>query len=620
MGGGLNEKVIVDERGREIIVNRQSHALKSNNKSEIPQQILFVDSESEIIKERNKTIHQFKLVCCKYYLYYDNEYHNVDNKHFWSITEFHAYIDSLAKADKKLYIVAHNFHFDFNVLCLFDYIRSRNYEIKKMSVDSQRFYITVRRDKKTICFLDSMNFYKTSISELGKMVGKEKLEYDFFADSNPEKLVEYCYRDVEILAESFIRLLKFIKEEDIGNFAVTSASLAFNSFRHKFMNTKIYIHNNIDATKLEIDSYRGGLTDIFCKGKFSGKFYKLDVNSMYPFVMSRHKYPTKLIQVIENFPVEKLSKIPEGFVWIARCDLTITKPVLALRYKKKICLVEGNITATITSAEYEAFKQYIKINKIHSIAVYKADNIFKEYVEYYYNKRLEAKARNDNTNALFYKLLMNSLYGKFGQLIRERELVSVTDLDDMLTENEKNNNESADISIVSKVGDKYLVLGKHKISYNSFPAIASFVTAYARVYLMQLILKAQEENVYYCDTDSLIVNNEGYNNLRDLIDNSELGKLKLEDTADEIEIIAPKWYKFAEKETHKGIKKDACQVSANTWKQEKWLKTLSLWKEGVTNAVVTINYYVNHSANYDKGIVTNEGRIERYKVNEVKKS
>jgi hypothetical protein len=341
---------------------------------------------------------------------------------------------------------------------------------------------------------------------------------------------------------------------------------------------------------------------------------------MYPYVMANNIFPVKLISVIEDFPITKLDSIPKDYVWLAKCDMSITKPVLPLRYKHKLCLLKGNITNTITSVEYEQFKEYISITKIHKIAIYEAKPIFKEYVEYFYSKRLEAKKNKDNTNATFYKLLLNSLYGKFGQLIRERELVSVKELDAMLDENESYGNDNNSINIISKVGDKYLVLKQYKLSMNSFPAIASFVTAYARCYLMKLILKAGEENAYYCDTDSLIVNETGFNNLKEYINNEELGKLKLEDESNEIEIIAPKWYTFNGKEVHKGIRKDAIQISANSWKQTKWNKTLSLWKNGYLNEVITEIYYVSHNGNYDKGIITDSGRIERYNVQEIRKT
>jgi len=82
---------------------------------------------------------------------------------------------------------------------------------------------------------------------------------------------------------------------------------------------------------------------------------------------------------------------------------------------------------------------------------------------------------------------------------------------------------------------------------NSFVAIASFVTAYARCYLWELIEKAGEENVLYMDTDSLFVTKKGYENLKDYLDNKELGKLKLEDVTEDLTIWGAKLYKFEAK-------------------------------------------------------------------------
>jgi hypothetical protein len=112
---------IIDERGRKILIQRHNHALKLNAKCEIPKNLLFIDTESNIIRDKNKIIHTFKLVCCKYYQLRNGEYRNEQNKHFWSLTEFHAYLDSLQYNNTKLYVVAHNFNYDFNVLGLFDY-------------------------------------------------------------------------------------------------------------------------------------------------------------------------------------------------------------------------------------------------------------------------------------------------------------------------------------------------------------------------------------------------------------------------------------------------------------------------------------------------------------------
>ena len=62
---------------------------------------------------------------------------------------------------------------------------------------------------------------------------------------------------------------------------------------------------------------------------------------------------------------------------------------------------------------------------------------------------------------------------------------------------------------------------------SSCVAIASYVTAAARVYLAKMIELAGEGNILYCDTDSLFVTRKGYDNLARFVQQDKLGKLKV---------------------------------------------------------------------------------------------
>ncbi len=59
---------------------------------------------------------------------------------------------------------------------------------------------------------------------------------------------------------------------------------------------KMLVHMKPEVIKLEIDSYRGGRNECFFIGEAHGEFYKLDVNSMYPYVMATHYYPIKCLK------------------------------------------------------------------------------------------------------------------------------------------------------------------------------------------------------------------------------------------------------------------------------------------------------------------------------------
>ncbi|GAI80074.1 unnamed protein product, partial [marine sediment metagenome] len=101
------------------------------------------------------------------------------------------------------------------------------------------------------------------------------------------------------------------------------------------------------------------------------------------------------------------------------------------------------------------------------------------------------------------------------------------------------------------LGELFIMTG-HGECFDSFPAIAAHVTAYARMYLWSLMQQAGYGNYFYCDTDSLIVNEDGLCKLDELITPSKLGGLKIEQEATHLWVRGLKDYVFGNKSVLKG--------------------------------------------------------------------
>jgi len=136
-------------------------------------------------------------------------------------------------------------------------------------------------------------------------------------------------------------------------------------------------------------------------------------------------------------------------------------------------------------------------------------------------------------------------------------------------------------------------------------------------------LKAGRENVYYCDTDSLIVNEKGLLNLKDLIDKDKLGFLKVEGESVNNFFIKPKYYIFDGKEIIKGVKKSSIRL----YDGEKELIILSEQFERFNSAlrngtidrqrVKKVNKVI--SKLYDKGHIV-DGCIVPYFLDELRET
>jgi len=607
--GGLSQHKCVVNVGR-----RKPHRIKENKSTALPSYFLFFDTETVEVKvSEGEWRHELRLGwVCRVYRDKRRNKHTEKWKEFKNVSEFWDFVEECVPERKCMWCFAHNLDFDFRVLQGFKVLAERGWEIKTFIYDSKNIILSFRKGSKTLLFLDTLNYFKGSVKAIGESVGIPKLEIDFKRCSE-EELSVYCKRDVEIIKEFVMRLIDFIQENDLGTLQKTLASQAFTAFRHRFMKHPIFVHNNEEAIELERLSYRGGRTEAFYIGRLpEGRYYKLDVNSMYPFVMREYEYPTKLIKVETNPTLSGLKRALERFFVIAHVRVRVSKPLIGVKGERLIFPV-GEFDAYLCSPELELVLREGEIVRVYKYAIYERHPIFKEYVEFFYSLKEKYTREGNKAFKQIAKLFLNSLYGKFGQRTKLFECVGECDRED-----------GYEIVIDAETGERttyrYLngevwVESKDYVEgTNSMVAIASAVTAYARCYLWSLIEKAGIENVFYCDTDSLIVNERGYERLRDLINEYKLGYLKVEGVSEFVEIRNAKDYTFGEEVKRKGVKKDAVEIAENTFKQIQFEKLRTAWRKGHPNEVIMREQIKVLSTEYQKGIVTESGRVKPFEL------
>lgn len=174
----------------------------------------------------------------------------------------------------------------------------------------------------------------------------------------------------------------------------------------------------------------------------------------------------------------------------------------------------------------------------------KKESPFKDFVSTLFENRLEAKKTGNDAMSYVYKILMNSLYGRFGinpkstvteicdsnrmyHLIRSSEFIS----SDMLSEN------SYIVTYHSntETGSDFDLWNPPK---NSAVQLAAAITACARIHMYPYISRSDS---YYTDTDSVVL---GKPLPSDVISSSVLGMFKLEDRILRGYFLAPKSYSY----------------------------------------------------------------------------
>lgn len=609
--------------------------MKKHLSNKMPASLLFFDTETiteptpELPDTERQVLNFGYAFACRYE---DGQRTRAQWCRFTTSKEFFKLIISRTDKERPLYVFAHNLGFDLTIVDFWNWSEQKDFQVEYFVISDPPTFIIGRYKQRKIVFIDTLNYWRQSLAVIGKSIGLPKLARPKVGATR-EYWEAYGKRDVEVLVRAIELLMDYVRNNDLGQFGLSAASMAMSTFKHRFMKHEIYIHDNRQALEIERRAYSGGYTDNFFVGRIARqKIYKLDVNSMYPYVML-NKFPVKLLYVDQNpsGPSVKKALLDQGV--IAHVTISARKNTYPTYVKGRLCYANGSFEAWLCGPELKRAIYDGDIQTFHRAAVYQLGPIFEQYIRFFWSERQRFRKEGNEVNQYFIKLFMNMLYGKFGQLGYDTAILTPDALESVYKASGK---EMPDCyqdmtqilsEFIGQVDWRPLGLGRaltlrrinNQIQVKvpngehneSFPAIAAYVTSYARELLRHYIKLAGLYNTYYCDTDSLFVNRRGYENLGNgqCLSESELGKLKLEGVSTDSTFHCPKDYSFCGTSKHKGIRADADEIANGVFRQQHFEGIKSVLKRGYGPFIDVRTITKNVSGRYLKGNVARNGWV-----------
>jgi hypothetical protein len=560
---------------------KKQHILSVSESATMPRYMIFVDTETTQEQSGESTIYQnLRLgvaIAWQYRSGRKNDKREIirfkDAEVFWQ------WVQRYCIEGAVLYIMAHNAVFDMTVLQHITWLSKMGYKCQFVFDNAMTFIANWVLDGHSIYVLNTANWFQGSVDRWGQELGLAKLEMPDVTASDDEWFV-YCERDTEILQELVKWYIRFLTENDLGSWKYTIASQAFTAYRHRFMAHRITIPANDEESQIARQSYKGGRTEVFRVGRFmDGPYFKIDVNSMYPYVMANHQYPVKLHSLGKDLTHKQALYLKGKYGIIADCTVCTPIPYFAETSTGRNVYPVGTFRTTLTTNEFYLALDNRWICEVHSFALYSMRPIFRDYVRFFYALKVKCTEQGNRLQRAFTKLYLNSLYGKFGQRGYIDEVIGEVAIPGLAVWYGIDAEEGTHY-LYRQVGHTLMRSTQKGESYNAFCAIASHVTANARLVLYNAVLKAGREHCFYSDTDSIILDATGYMRLADDLDDTRLGAWALEGKSDFIEVVAPKHYLFDGKWTMKGVRKTAEKLEDGAYRQEQWPGFSTILKSG----------------------------------------
>lgn len=461
-----------------------------------------------------------------------------------------------------------------------------------------------------ILIRDSLHILPMSLSSAAKTINQKKIDFEFenittdnisskYSTSFWVNLIKYLSNDILILFRVIIKYRSAMSNSfTIDCFDhLTIPSLTLNLYISKYMPEESIYRLTENQDNFVRKSYLGGISDVY---KFYGEnLVSLDVNSLYPASMRNNPMPVGKGEWV--YDQEELKKDFFGFLEVEIDAPYSNIPFLPYRDEYRgLINPYGKWSGVYFSEEikYAVTKGY-KIKIIKGLK-FRKKNIFKEFIDHLYY------IRNNNKSEmvkLVSKLLMNSLYGRFGMKKKAEKTIIVNQnekglyyaLHSIIRDIKINKEESLlsyheDIdhqavikcrkifdSETMKILEKYIKQCKiNSERVISAPHIASAITSYSRIHMAPF---KEISNIYYTDTDSIVIEKKKLHLYKPYI-SDKLGDFKIEFQAKKGYFVAPKIYLLKGEQSKiafKGFPKSELETN----KIEKWFKNRTE-KEGIT--------------------------------------
>ncbi|GJV03534.1 DNA polymerase-like protein [Tanacetum coccineum] len=501
IGGSMNSEAVVEHQEARKIDHRkrQYHkhitALNPTSKGRMP--FIVADTETVLINEIHvpyavgflvvepgDTLSSERSNSIETYFSEDYPVHIFETIHKRSNKMLYDFIERIAVVVRKKpsiqTVYFHNFsRFDGILLLKYFATYDDKYSFQPLLRNSRLYELVIYRGKYMLFRLrDSLMLLPGNLNHLARNLcprlgTKGSIPHDEVQESNliplRDQLLEYMKQDILLLGgimhtaqEIYYTHYKvdIVKKRTFSSLALEISRTAYYDQR----NWPIHIPNRNEDTFIR-RGYYGGHADSYIP---SGEnLYYYDVNSLYPFVMKEYPMPGGVPVWYGNLEDRDLDGMLGFIEAYVVCPKTLKKPFLPFRDKNGVLIFPTG-----------------------------------EFVGVYYSEELKLEAKKSGNDALsyVYKILMNSLYGRFG--INPKSTITEGFPEELCSPNLRS------------------------------------ITAYARIYMYPY---TSREDCYYTDTDSVVLSKPLP---EEMISSSILGLFKLEDKIAQGYFLAPKTYYY----------------------------------------------------------------------------
>lgn len=555
-----------------------SHWIGGNQLSRQPNRFIWLDTEAHIDQGPRGQVQTWRIgVTCL-----DRR---EDSKSPWSepLWTRHSepeglwhWVTAHCRNDVVTYLVAHNLAYDVRIAQALVILPRLGWVVTDWRAGDGTLALSLRHGKRRLKMIDSTGWFPTSIERIGALVSIPKPALPDEGD-DVEAWYVRCEHDVAIMRRAMLDGLEWVKSADLGNWGATAGAMAWNVWRHRHMTDRVLVHDDVAARLAERSAAYTGRCEAWRWGPLpGGAWHEWDLPLAYPRVALDTPLPVKLLSHVAHPQWRSINGRHGKCRWLIRATVTTAAETLPVAHEGRTLWPVGTFTGWYWDDELEQAITWGASARLHEAYRYLARPALRDWAQWVIDL---VEGDGDAYTPLqrwVAKTWARALIGRFGVRYRLWEDWGPGTAPDLST---------ATVIRASdrKVGKQITMSGRDLVALDDVdgdqtaPAVMSAIMSECRVRLWQLMLIAGHENVAYCDTDSLIVNQRGHDRMLAASVRDGIWRCRVKGRIDSATILGPRQLIVGGGHRFSGVASRAERVSATQWVGERW--------EGLTHSL-----------------------------------
>jgi DNA polymerase type B, organellar and viral len=546
----------------------KAHYIRKNESARIPERFIILDTEA--CRERNSKgeVQSWALAVATFLTWSKKGTYTTSTSRFETPETLWSAVSDFTRTGRRTVLYAHNLNYDLRISQALSLLPKLGWNLKDMRLDGRGSWSKWSRDKASLNLCDSASIFPVSLEQLGLLLEMPKLPLP--RSDQREKLFQRCERDVEILATAIIQYVMWLRSGQCGNWQMTGASQSWSHWRHSHYTHPILVHDNEEALCAERAAMHSGRCEAWRWGKYSGQpFYEYDWQNSYPRIARDCLLPTRLAGTVASPSAESLDALCRKYAVLADCEVTTDTPCVPTQSDGRTLWPTGTFRTTLWDPEICVLREAGATVRVYRAWLYKREPALKEWAEWILSSLHDHSHAVEGWKKLILKHWSRALIGRFGMRYSSWEHYA-TSLESRIYMSDLANSEDGSVSTLMQVGTDIFISGQQKEIDDGCPQITGYIMSEARAKLWRVAQQIGPKNVFYMDTDSLIVNSKGHERIQESLCCNLFDGLRSKGKFRSIQIFGPRSLITDNRPVVAGMPRGSKNMGSDTWSGEVW--------------------------------------------------